>query len=121
MCIRDRNYRMLLTKTLAASNETMILGSKLAKDSLTIATCSNAKGTHKLPLFVIGKSKMPSAFKNINLSSLSVYYHNQKSAWMDCTLFKSWFFDKFVPAVEKNLKAQKLPVRALLLLSLIHI
>ena len=41
------NYRMLLTKTLAPSNETMILGSKLAKDRLTVATCSNANGTHK--------------------------------------------------------------------------
>lgn len=109
------NYRMLPKKTLAATNES-VQGTKLAKERLTIATCSNANGTHKLPLFVIGKSQKPRAFKNINLSSLPVYYRNQKSAWMDCALFKSWFYDEFVPTVEKHLKAEKLPVRALLLL-----
>lgn len=109
------NFKMLPNKTLAASNETVI-GTKLRKDRLTVAPCSNADGTHKLPLFVIGKSKKPRAFKNINLSSLPVYYRNQKSAWMGCDLFKSWFFDEFVPSVEKFMKEKSLPVRALLLL-----
>lgn len=109
------NFKMLPTKTLAASNESVV-GTKLIKDRITVTPCSNADGTHKLPLFVIGKSKKPRAFKNINLSSLPVYYRNQKSAWMDCNLFKSWFFDEFVPSVEKDLKQKNLPVRALLLL-----
>lgn len=109
------NYKMLPSKTLSAPYET-VAGTKLLKDRLTVAPCSNADGTHKLSLFVIGKSKKPRAFKNINLSSLPVYYRNQKSAWMDCNLFKSWFFDEFVPCVEKDLKKKNLPVRALLLL-----
>lgn len=109
------NYKMLPKKTLASSNDT-VAGTKLIKDRLTIAPCSNADGTHKLPLFVIGKSKKPRAFKNINLSSLPVYYRNQKSAWMDCNFFKSWFIDEFVPSVEKDLNQKKLPVRAVLLL-----
>ncbi|VEN43486.1 unnamed protein product [Callosobruchus maculatus] len=109
------NFKMLPTKTLAASNES-VTGTKLMKDRITVAPCSNADGTHKLPLFVIGKSKKPRAFKNLNPSSLPVYYRNQKSAWMDCNLFKSWFFDEFVPSVEKNLKEKKLPARAILLL-----
>lgn len=49
------NHKMLPKSTLAARNET-VLGTKLAKNRLTIATCSNASGSHKLPLFVIGKS-----------------------------------------------------------------
>lgn len=109
------NYKMLPNKTLASSNDS-VAGTKLIKDRLTIAPCSNADGTHKLPLFVIGKSKKPRAFKNINLSSLPVYYRSQKSAWMDSNLFKSWFIDEFVPSVEKYLKQKNLPVRALLLL-----
>ncbi|XP_060845640.1 jerky protein homolog-like [Rhopalosiphum padi] len=96
------NYKMLPNKTLASSNDT-VAGTKLIQDRLIIAPCSNADGTHKLPLFVIGKSKKPRAFKNINLSSLPVYYRNQKSAWMDCYLFKSWFIDEFVPSVETDL------------------
>ena len=42
------NYKMLPKKTLAAKNE-LVLGTKLAKDRLTIATCSNASGNHKMP------------------------------------------------------------------------
>lgn len=109
------NFKMLPSKTLAASNES-VAGTKLIKDRITVTPCSNADGTHKLPLFIIGKSKKPRAFKNINPSSLPVYYRNQKSAWMDCNLFKSWFFDEFVPSVEKDLKLKKLPIRSLLLL-----
>ncbi|XP_049861744.1 uncharacterized protein LOC126355469 [Schistocerca gregaria] len=78
---------------LAASNESVV-GTKLTKERITVIPCSNADGTHKLPLFVTVKSKKPRAFKNINLSFLPVYYHNQKSAWMDCNLFKSSFFSK---------------------------
>lgn len=109
------NYKMLPKSTLAAKNEP-VLGTKLAKDRLTIATCSNASGSHKLPLFVIGKSKKPRAFKNLNMATLPVYYRNQSSAWMDCALFKDWFFLEFVPTVEKHLKSKNLPPRAVLLL-----
>lgn len=109
------NYKMLPKSTLAAKNEP-VLGTKLAKDRLTIATCSNASGSHKLPLFVIGKSKKPRAFKNLNMATLPVYYRNQSSAWMDCALFKDWFFLEFVPAVKKHLKSKNLPPRAVLLL-----
>lgn len=109
------NYKMLPKTTLAAKNE-LVLGTKLAKDRLTIATCSNASGNHKMPLFVIGKSKNPRAFKNLNRATLPVYYRNQSSAWMDSQLFKEWFFDAFVPAVKQHLKSKKLPTRAILLL-----
>lgn len=64
---------------LAASND-IVAGTKLIKYRLTIAPYSNADSTYKLPLFFIGKQKK----QNINLSSLLVYYCNQKSAWMDC-------------------------------------
>ena len=97
---------MLPKSTLAAKNET-VLGTKLAKDRLTIATCSNASGSHKMPLFVIGKSKRPRAFKNVNLAALPVYYRHQSSAWMDSQLFKEWFFDAFIPAVKKTFKIKK--------------
>jgi len=107
------NYKMIPKKILASSNDTME-GTKHIKDRLTIASCSNADGTHKLPLFVIGKKHR--TFKNINLTSLPVYYRNQKSAWMDCNLFKSWFIDDFVQSVEKDLNQKKLPVRVILLL-----
>ncbi|XP_057654774.1 jerky protein homolog-like [Diorhabda carinulata] len=66
---------------------------------------------------VVGKSKKPRAFKNINISAFTVYYQARKSAWMDCSLFQTWFFDKFVPAMEKYLKLKNLPIHVVLLLN----
>jgi hypothetical protein len=83
---------------------------------VTVAACCNASGTHKLPLFVIVTSRKPSAFKNLNLSSLPVYYRAQKSARMDATLFREWFHEEFVPAVSKHLKFRNLSEKALLVL-----
>ena len=40
--------------------------------------CSNAAGTHEIPLILIEKSAKPRSFKNINLISLPVYCRNPK-------------------------------------------
>lgn len=110
------NFKMLPEKTLASSSEASAPGLKKIKERLTVAVCSNATGTHKMPLFVIGKSAKPRAFKNVNPSSLPVYYQSQRSAWMDSKLFTDWFFSQFVPAVIRHLKSKKLPAKAVLLL-----
>lgn len=109
------NYKMLPNKTLASKKE-IISGHKPSKERLTIALCSNASGDHKLPLFVIGKSKKPRAFKYLNMNALPVYYRSQKSAWMDCHLFKEWFDHEFAPAVRQFLKSKNLPQKAILLM-----
>ena len=46
-------YRMLPTKTLAARNEKTAPGMKKAKERVTLMACSNATGSHKLPLKLI--------------------------------------------------------------------
>ena len=83
---------------------------------MTLSVCSNAIETHELPLMVIGKSAKPTAFKNVNVKSLPVHYRSVKTAWMTQQLFKEWFHSEFAPAATKNLRAKKLPVKALLLL-----
>ncbi|XP_050498761.1 tigger transposable element-derived protein 2-like [Diabrotica virgifera virgifera] len=97
-------YRMLPSKTLASKTEEAAKGYKKSKDRLTIMACSNASGKHKFPLVLIGKSKNPRALKNVNRDSLPVVYQSQKNAWMDSTTFKNWFFDCFVPGVNKIFK-----------------
>ncbi|XP_054256871.1 jerky protein homolog-like [Macrosteles quadrilineatus] len=109
-------YKLLPRKTFAAATEMSAPGFKVSKDRITVALCSNASGTHKLPLFVIGKSAKPRAFKNLDVSKLPVYYRAQKSAWMDSYLFKEWFISEFVPKVKSRLMSSKLPVNALLVL-----
>ena len=58
-------WRCLPTSTLSAHTETEAVGFKPNKDRLTILPCSNAAGTHKCKLFVVGRYKKPRAFKNM--------------------------------------------------------
>ncbi|KAJ3649085.1 hypothetical protein Zmor_020847 [Zophobas morio] len=109
-------WKTMPTKTLAHESEKCASGFKTNKDRVTILCCANATGRHKLRLTVIGKSKNPRAFKNINRNNLPVDYYNQKSCWMTRDIFREWFFKKFIPQVRKFLEVNKLPPKALLLL-----
>lgn len=110
------NFKMLPDKSLASHDEKSAPGHKMSKERITVLPCSNASGEHKLRLLVIGKSKKPRAFKNLNLQGLPTAYRNQKSAWMDTNIFKEWFFREFVPEVETFLNNEGLPRKALLLI-----
>lgn len=100
-------WRCLPNSTLAGGDESNAQGFKRNKDRLTVLVCANASGNHKLMPFVIGKFKNPRALKNIN--HLPVIYDAQPNAWMDCGLFKKWFFHNFVPSVKDNFDKLKLP------------
>ncbi|XP_033124697.1 tigger transposable element-derived protein 4-like [Anneissia japonica] len=63
-------------------------GGKQAKTRITVLVAANMDGSDKLPLFVIGKSKNPRAYKNVK--KLPVKYTNNKKAWMTGVLFESW-------------------------------
>lgn len=111
------NYKILPTKTLASKKEATAPGYKKSKERVTVLACSNATGNHKLRLTVIGKSKKPRAFKKLKSSdSLPVWYTHQTKAWMNSKIFKEWFKNEFVPAVEKHLLIKKMPRKAILIL-----
>lgn len=110
------NYKMLPEKTLAAKAEAAAPGYKHSKDRVTILACSNATANLKMELLMIGKSKNPRIFKTISKSALPVKYCNQKSAWMNSEIFKTWFFDDFVRSTEKFLMENNYPRKAILLL-----
>lgn len=110
------NFKRLPQKTFSVGHASSAPGFKLNKERVTVALCSNASGSHKLPLLVIGKSQKPRAFKNINVLSLPVCYRAQKAAWMDSNIFTDWFINEFVPQVKKYLKERKLPEKAILIL-----
>ena len=63
-------YRMLPNKTIAARSEKQAPGFKRLKDRVTIMTCSNVSGSHKLPLMFVGKAANPCCFKNVNKAAL---------------------------------------------------
>lgn len=109
------NFRMMPSTTLASREEAVAPGYKKNKERVSILACSNASGTHKLPLMCIGKSVKPRAIKHIKPEALPVYYAHQKSAWMSRDLFQKWFFEQFVPSVERFLNKNGLPRKAILL------
>ncbi|XP_034938293.1 tigger transposable element-derived protein 4-like [Chelonus insularis] len=92
--------KIMPKRTLASKSEKSASNRKLAKTRSTIMMCSNASGTHKLPLFVIGKSKSPRCFKNIK--ELPVIYKDQAKAWMNQDLMREWFIDLFLPQVKET-------------------
>lgn len=109
-------WKCLPTRTLAFDSERQAAGHKSSKERITIMTCSNATGSHKLKLVVIGKSKKPRSFKGTRAENLPVHYFNQKKAWMDQQIFKEWFHKKFIPQVKEHLKSRNLPQKAMLLI-----
>lgn len=106
-------WRLLQTKTYVHVGETSAPGRKVSKERITVMPCSNATGSHKLKLLVIGKSKNPRSFKNVNLP---VVYKSQNKAWITKELFYDWFHHDFVPDVKRFLKSRNLPQKALLVL-----
>lgn len=63
-------------------------GSKQPKTRITLLVGANMNGTDKLPMFAIGKSKNPRAFKNVK--RLPVKYEANKKAWMRSDIFERW-------------------------------
>jgi hypothetical protein len=109
-------YKLLPQKSLAAHFEKSADGRKTQKERVTINACSNASGTIKLPLLLIGKSKNPRCFKNIRRDTLPVVYANQSNAWVNAALFTESFHQQFVQTVQKKLTCLGCEPKAVLLL-----
>ena len=98
-------FRTLPDKTLAQKGE-VCKGGKLAKERITVMLACSSTGEKLKPL-VIGKSKNPRCFKNINIDNLPVYWQSNKKAWMTEFIFLEW--------IKKLNKQMKLKNRKILL------
>ncbi|KAI0993575.1 hypothetical protein K3495_g14609 [Podosphaera aphanis] len=78
---------MAPTRSLATES---VSGGKKIKDRLTLAFTVNATGSEKLDMWVIGSSKSPRCFKNINLKHLNIQYRHNKSKWMTGIIMKEY-------------------------------
>ncbi|KAJ8866499.1 hypothetical protein PR048_032342 [Dryococelus australis] len=72
---------------------------KVSKERITAIVCANASGEHKVKLLVIGQSKKPRCFKNVQ--TLPVSYTSQTSAWTTSVIFLDWFKNEFIASVTK--------------------
>ena len=73
-------------------------GTKKQKARVSLANCSNADGSDKLPLWVIGASAKPRCFAaaRVNIDSLDMLWRSNKKAWMTTVIMLDWltWFDK---------------------------
>lgn len=76
------NWKALPTKTFLSGCEKGTAGFKLQNNHITVLLIFNAAGSHRFPATVIGKSKKPIAFMNINMKALLANYYDQKSVWV---------------------------------------
>ena len=109
-------FKLLPQKSLAAHFEKTADGRKTQKERVTISACSNASGSIKLPLLLIGKSKNPRCFKHVKKEDLPLIYTNQSNAWVTATIFAEWFHKNFVPAVKRRLIELQQEPKAILLI-----
>lgn len=88
-------------------------GRTTSGDRVTIMTCSNADGSLKLPLVVLGKSLKSTTLLNLQ-HCLPIFYAHQTSTWLDSDALNEWFDTEFTPRVTDFLKARNLPLKAIL-------
>lgn len=89
---------------------------RVYRERMTVLCCTNATGSHKLPLVCIGRGKRSRTFTSNEIRSLPVQYYSQETAWMDSEIFKNWFHTHFIPSVRQHLSSQGLSENALLLI-----
>ena len=99
------NYRLLPRQTYIHKNEKAAKGTKnmKSKERVTLYIATNAMGSQKVPLAMIGTAKNPRCFGR-NLQKAKFPYLSQQKAWSDTTTYKKWFYDVFLPHVRFKMK-----------------
>lgn len=65
-------------------------GQKRDKTRITIVVASNATGSDRLPLWIIGTAKTPHALRGVNMSSIGCKWRYNKKAWMRHEIMEQW-------------------------------
>ncbi len=78
----------LMPNTLYMFNGETCHGGKLSKERVTVLLATNADGSEKLPLLLIGKSTKPRCFENVK--TFPCEYQQQRCAWMTGDMFTKW-------------------------------
>ncbi|KAG0439732.1 Tigger transposable element-derived protein 6 [Dictyocoela muelleri] len=92
-------FKCTPNKNLCHKGEELISG-KFSKERVTILFCISMLGEKINPL-IIGKSKTPRGFKNLDFKRLIVDYRHNKKACMNLIIIKEWLVN-----VKKKMKAE---------------
>ena len=66
-------------------------GYKKDKTRITLAVTTNATGSDRMPLWLIGTAKTPRALRKLNISSIGCVWRWNKNAWMRGDVMQEWF------------------------------
>nr|XP_022912297.1 tigger transposable element-derived protein 6-like [Onthophagus taurus] len=82
-------YNLMTNRTLHIKGERCHGGAK-SKQRVTVVLCCNSDGSEKYKAWVIGKSRNPRCFKNVDKSHLPCNYTHHVSSWIDAQAFREW-------------------------------
>lgn len=95
-------FRLLPHRTYLSTSENRKTArgtkSMKAKDRVSAYMCTNATGTGKVPMAIIGKSKSPRCFR---VAPCPIKYFSQANAWSDSATFKRWWLEVFLPFIRQ--------------------
>lgn len=69
------------------------------KDRLSAFMCTNASGTDKVEMVIIGKAKNPRCFEK---NKCCLKYFQQANAWADTATFRKWWLEVFLPHIRRT-------------------
>lgn len=90
-------WKTLPNKTLITSSEDEEAPDRESdKNKVTLMVCTNATGSHKLPMLIVGEAH--NCFENVRSSS--IIYTKQSNACIDKQLMLTWYQEIFLPEIE---------------------
>lgn len=65
---------------------------ELKKDRahICLMVCTNATGSDRIPLWVIGHKEMPDALRGVNLKAMDCQWRHNPQAWVDVQIMSEW-------------------------------
>jgi len=100
-CLPSRSYVPRRDRRLARGSKPM-----RSMDRVTLVLCTNATGTYKLPVTMIGSAGRPLCFRGEG-NECPLPYFDQKKAWMDKHVYERWWKNVFLPAVRQRHRGAK--------------
>nr|XP_022908489.1 tigger transposable element-derived protein 6-like [Onthophagus taurus] len=82
-------YKLMPNRTLGFKG-VRFHGDAKSEQLVTVVLCCNSDGSEKYKAWVIGKSRNPRCFKNVDKSHLPCDYTHHVSSWIDAQAFREW-------------------------------
>jgi len=99
------NFHLLPRQTYVHKTEKNVRGTESlkSKDRVTLYIATNATGSQKVPLSMIGNSKNTRCFRQ-KQEKRKLRYFDQSKDWSNTCTFTCWFHEVFLPHIQSTTK-----------------